>query len=593
MRNLFVGRARMMRPYYAQLLCLSLLGSARALSTPPKGPRLKEIGSTSALTKGLVSSLTTAVNALGGKSAQEPTARVRDFESLTGDAILDGLRRDFVEKEYLWSGQITAELYDEACVFTDPTLSFKGLSTFEANLENLDPWINRFVPAANRRVELYSLRLTDDGEAIEASWRMLGDLALPWKPRLDLKGRTRYTLGGQGGRIRAYDEAWAITPSEALLQLVKPYRGEDAGLGSVLEDEQTLAAEQRPGRLEGAARCAAPRMGAPTPIVILPGFGNADVDYKTPFNQPEELGFCSVLARRGFEDVTVVELPRWEWVRVAGGLFDLDFWLNRQKPESLAYGWYVERARRTIVAASERNGGARVLVIGHSAGGWLARATLGQGIWELAEEDEGEPPTEIQVRDVVCGLVTLGAPHFPPPEGSPPCATRGALAYCDKELPGAYLATKGMALLEPAAGVAYVTVAGAAIQGNSARPDDDSNSNVDPSDPTLPARELLAGAASRTEADEVYAKRGEGSAARVAFTNYQALAGDGEAEGDGVIPVGCAHLPGALQLTLDGVLHSINEAGTTLPTERWYGSEKVVDRWLEPTLAELKKVEAS
>ena len=147
MRNLFVGRARMMRPYYAQLLCLSLLGSARALSTPPKGPRLKEIGSTSALTKGLVSSLTTAVNALGGKSAQEPTARVRDFESLSGDAILDGLRRDFVEKEYLWSGQITAELYDEACVFTDPTLSFKGLSTFEANLENLDPWINRFVPA--------------------------------------------------------------------------------------------------------------------------------------------------------------------------------------------------------------------------------------------------------------------------------------------------------------------------------------------------------------------------------------------------------------------------------------------------------------
>ena len=27
-------------------------------------------------------------------------------------------------------------------------------------------------------------------------------------------------------------------------------------------------------------------------------------------------------------------------------------------------------------------------------------------------------------------------------------------------------------------------------------------------------------------------------------------------------------------------LHSINEAGTTLPTDRWYGSEQVVDRWL-------------
>ena len=47
--------------------------------------------------------------------------------------------------------------------------------------------------------------------------------ALPWRPRLDLDGRTRYTLGGEGGRISSYDEAWAITPSEALWMLVKPF----------------------------------------------------------------------------------------------------------------------------------------------------------------------------------------------------------------------------------------------------------------------------------------------------------------------------------------------------------------------------------
>ena len=34
------------------------------------------------------------------------------------------------------------------------------------------------------------------------------------------------------------------------------------------------------------------------------------------------------------------------------------------------------------------------------------------------------------------------------------------------------------------------------------------------------------------------------------------------------------------QLVLPGVLHSINEAGTTLPTDRWYGSEGIVDQWL-------------
>jgi len=137
--------------------------------------------------------------------------------------MLAGLRADFEEHEYLWSGKITAELYDEDCVFTDPTLSFGGLATFERNLANLDPWIERFVPPGARSCELKKIELLDDGAAIVAEWRMVGDLALPWRPRLDLDGRTRYTLGGEGGRISSYDEAWAITPSEALWMLVKPF----------------------------------------------------------------------------------------------------------------------------------------------------------------------------------------------------------------------------------------------------------------------------------------------------------------------------------------------------------------------------------
>ena len=156
---------------------------------PPKAAGFSEISGTSAATRGLVSSLTAAVNALGGKATQ-PTVRQREVASLTSEAVLAGLRRDFVENEYLWSGKITPELYDEECVFTDPTLSFSGLSTFEANLENLDPWINRFVPSADRRVELSSLRLVapagmgdDATPAIEAEWRMVGDISLPWRPR--------------------------------------------------------------------------------------------------------------------------------------------------------------------------------------------------------------------------------------------------------------------------------------------------------------------------------------------------------------------------------------------------------------------------
>ena len=128
----------------------------------------------------------------------------------------------------------------------------------------------------------------------------------------------------------------------------------------------------------------------------------------------------------------------------------------------------------------------------------------------------------------------------------------------------------------------FVTVAGAAIEGSEARVGEGY-------DPFVPAREMLAraGGDAPTEADMLYARRGEGSAARVAYANYVAVAGDGYAMGDGVIPVGCAHLEGAEQITLDGVLHSINEAGTTLPTDRWYGSEAVIDRWLGPALEKM------
>ena len=56
----------------------------------------------------------------------------------------------------------------------------------------------------------------------------------------------------------------------------------------------------------------------------------------------------------------------------------------------------------------------------------------------------------------------------------------------------------------------------------------------------------------------------------------------------GVVPLNSAHLDGASQqLTLD-CFHSINEAGTTNPTDNWYGAEPVVDSWLGAVAAELR-----
>jgi len=265
--------------------------------------------------------------------------------------------------------------------------------------------------------------------------------------------------------------------------------------------------------------------------VICPGFGNAVVDYITPLGASEEIGFKSVLERRGFK-VEIVPVERYDWIRVAGGLLDPAFYAGNQLPTGRAYGWYLTRIQTLV----ENCGDDRVLLVAHSAGGWLARAALG------SEGIEG-----------VCGLVTLGSPHFSPPDGIN-CATRGALENTDAAYPGAFLDT-----------IPYITVAGNAITvGND---DHDSNSRV---------------------ADKVYEKRGEGNAQNVAKVNYQAIAGECDGiSGDGVIPISAAHLQGAEQITLDGVLHSINEAGTTLPTERWYGSEKVVDQWLSVAMKKI------
>ena len=92
------------------------------------------------------------------------------------------------------------------------------------------------------------------------------------------------------------------------------------------------------------------------PIVICPGFGNDEIDYYNPLNQGEEFGFVNALVRRGFnpELIQVLPLKRYEWIRVAGGLFDLNFYTFTCKPEGLGYGWYIKRLRQTIEELYQR-----------------------------------------------------------------------------------------------------------------------------------------------------------------------------------------------------------------------------------------------
>ena len=193
-------------------------------------------------------------------------------------------------------------------------------------------------------------------------------------------------------------------------------------------------------------------------------------------------------------------------------------------------------------------------------------------------------------------LITVGAIHKPPAgDAASTCVTRGelyciqiymfatihiclsksylllfsvhlsgALSYLDETYPGAYHKDEG---------IAYVSVGGDAVVGKQPQ---QKQSAIEGNEPKEGSKEV----------NDVYKTRGEGSASSVAYTSYSAVSGDGEMTGDGVVPLDWTLLEGSRTIVLDGVVHSINEAGTTLPSETWYGSETVVDRWLNEALEE-------
>jgi Uncharacterized conserved protein (DUF2358) len=174
---------------------------------------------TGAGAKAIVSGLTWLSNAIFPDS-KGAVARSYAAESLTPIEVFEGVVKDF-ENGYLFSGQIDSEIYAEDCVFTDPTLSFRGLSTFERNIASLKPILDRFV--GDTLVVLYDCQLDAVPRKVKATWRMSGAVKLPWNPRIELTGNTAMTFDPeQGGRIVDYFERWDIPATDALLQLLRP-----------------------------------------------------------------------------------------------------------------------------------------------------------------------------------------------------------------------------------------------------------------------------------------------------------------------------------------------------------------------------------
>ncbi len=203
---------------------------------------------------------------------------------------------------------------------------------------------------------------------------------------------------------------------------------------------------------------------------------------------------------------------------VVGNVWSMDWLLAAFR----GLGPIVTRSGRALLEASRRSeslaGGAPVLVIGHSAGGMSAR---------LLTSPVPFRGRRLNASGRIGAIVTLGTPHAVPI--APGMRNRSgfeAATFANHEVPAA--------TFSPTTG--YLSIASRRVVGRD------------------------------------HGTPGE----RRTWLVYRALTPDRPApviEGDGLVPVADALLPGATQLVLDDAAH-----GQGLGRD-WYGSARFLDRW--------------
>lgn len=213
-------------------------------------------------------------------------------------------------------------------------------------------------------------------------------------------------------------------------------------------------------------------------------------------------------------NIRVLPIQRTDWLKVfLRGCFDIKFWQNTADPTRPAFAWYLNHVANEIQQLTTSNsehdndddGPASVILVGHSAGGWLGRAALGyygtknsndSNASKLVDDDDDDEETNNKRSSSIhidltriSGMVTLGAPHLPPPPDIMDM-TRGALRLTHENYPGAFFSNQ----------LFYITVIGDAVRGMK-------QVRSNPMEPT--------------------------SMTGFAYNSYEAVCGNGEATGDG------------------------------------------------------------
>jgi pimeloyl-ACP methyl ester carboxylesterase len=213
------------------------------------------------------------------------------------------------------------------------------------------------------------------------------------------------------------------------------------------------------------------------PTVIVPGYFARATDYQALAEQLTQQGIPT----------TIVPLRKRDWLPTLGGRSVVPI---------------LRQIDRTVKQILRESGISKINLVGHSAGGWIARIYLGEIPYTI-HGDVSETEGVWKAFEYVSTLVSLGTPHI-----SHERWTKRNLDFVKYNYPGAFYPQ-----------VHYVCVAGKAI----------------------------------------YGEKRLGS--WLAYNSYQLTCGQGNCWGDGITPIAAAHLEGSTNLILERVMHSPNSPG--------------------------------
>ncbi|KAJ6762901.1 hypothetical protein OIU79_023612 [Salix purpurea] len=114
-------------------------------------------------------------------------------------------------------GVFTSEIYDEDCIFEDPTIKFQGTKLYSRNLKLLVP----FFDCPSIGLQNMEKGVNSETDFVLARWKLRTYLKLPWRPLISIDGSTVYELDNKLKIVR-HAESWNVSALEAIGQIFTP-----------------------------------------------------------------------------------------------------------------------------------------------------------------------------------------------------------------------------------------------------------------------------------------------------------------------------------------------------------------------------------